>query len=544
MSSRSLFYILFCLTAPLAAQSISGRITDRKDGAPLAHALVTLEPPGGSGLDSIRTGDDGSWSLLLSGMDQEEPAQLPRQAQLYANYPNPFNPSTTIGFSLPRSGMVHLRIYDALGRLADARGASLEAGVYRITWTARGAAGLYFYLLHFEDQILRGKMVQLDGSGRGGLGSFAAGTGAFDAEGSIGKIAQEGIYRLTFNCFGYCSDTLETGLSGSEYITRTLESIHDHALVADLHNDILERMIGDAAYHLIDRHTWWQTDLPRMREGSIDLQVLAVWVDPDAYPLHPFTAALTMFDRLESEVALTAGGLQPVYRAAEIGAAAPTINYVIGVEGGHAIEEDMANLYTLYHRGMRILTFTWNNSTRWAASCDDPNKYTVGLSEFGRRVVRACDSLGILIDVAHVGPKTIEDILATTRNPVIDSHAGAAGLRAHKRNLTDTQIRAIAAGGGVIGVIFYPPFIAASGRPATLATVIAHIDYIVRLVGVDYVALGSDFDGVSDSLPTGLRSTADLPALTLELLKHGYSRQEVEKILGGNFHRVCKQVWQ
>jgi len=544
MSSRTLLVILLGLTAPLTAQTISGKITDRKDGTPLAKALVTLEPLESGTIDSVRTGADGTWSLLITSIEQNDVSHLPRQAQLHANYPNPFNPSTTISFSLPRSGTVRLEVYDALGRLVDARTASLDAGAHRIPWSARGAAGLYFYLLHFENQTLRGKMVQLDGGGGGGLGSFAAGGGEVQSAGEMAEIAKSGIYRLTFSSFGYCPDTLETGLSGSEYIPRTLEHIHDHTLVADLHNDILERMIGDASYHLVDRHSWWQTDLPRMREGGIDLQVLAVWVDPDAYPTHPFNVALDMFDRLESEVSLTAGGLQPVLRAEEIGAATQAIDYIIGVEGGHVIEDDLNKLYDLYHRGMRIFTFTWNNSTRWAASCDDLNKYTVGLSDFGRRVVRACDSLGILIDVAHAGPKTIEDILATTRNPIIDSHTGTAGLRAHKRNLSDDQIRAIAAGGGVIGVIFYPPFIAASGRPATIATVIAHIDYIVHLVGIDYVALGSDFDGVSDSLPAGLRSTADLSNLTVELLKHGYNRVEVEKILGGNFLRVCKQVWR
>ncbi|HPR88389.1 MAG TPA: membrane dipeptidase [bacterium] len=541
MHLRPLALLVLGCAAPLAAQNINGQVTDLRNGSPLAGALITLEAAGSARLDSVRTAADGTWSLLLSGIASEDTPELPHTARLHGNYPNPFNPATTISFELPRDGTVRLAVFDALGRLVDERGAHLGAGVHRIAWQARGAAGIYFYTLHFGNQVLRGKMVQLDGGSGTGLGDFSGG-GAEPAAAVARKSFGAASYRLIFDSFGYCADTLETALNGGEFIARTLESIHDHALVADLHNDILERMIGNTSYHLLDRHTWWQTDLPRMQEGGIDLQLMAVWVDPSEYPTHPFSAAMAMLDRLEREAALTAGGLRQVGSAGEIGSSASTVDYFIGVEGGHAIEEDLANLYTLYHRGMRMLTITWNNSTSWAASCEDANKYTVGLSDFGRRVIHACDSLGIVIDVAHTGPKTIEDILAITRNPIIDSHTGAYGLRAHKRNLTDAQIKAIAAGGGVIGVVFYPPFIAASGRPATIATVIAHIDYIVHLAGIDHVALGSDFDGVSDNLPSGLGSTADLPNLTLELLKHGYSRAEVEKILGGNVRRVWKTI--
>jgi membrane dipeptidase len=186
------------------------------------------------------------------------------------------------------------------------------------------------------------------------------------------------------------------------------------------------------------------------------------------------------------------------------------------------------------------MTITWNASTSWAVAAADARSTTVGLSEYGKRIIRTMDTLGMVIDVAHTGIKTIEDILATTTHPIIDSHAGVRALRDHYRNLTDDQIRSIAASGGVIGVVFYPTFLSASGN-ATLETVFQHIDYIKNLVGIDYVALGSDFDGI-EKVTTGLEDVSRFPALTETLLRHGYSRADVRKILGENFIRVFRSV--
>ena len=431
---------------------------------------------------------------------------------------------------------------------------SLSVGIHHIDWQAKGAAGLYFYSICFDGLILRGKMIQLDaGSGRG-LGAFSAGAIGMDASRSASDWRENEIrlakssggrdYRLIFTLFGYCPDTLGISLAGGEYLERQMGTIHSRALVIDLHNDILERMIEDPGYHLVTRHSYWQTDLPRLRDGGIDLQLFAVWVEPGLYSAAPFAAALRMLERLESEMALANGELRQVRSASEIGASpsAASVDFMIGVEGGHVIENDLNKLYELYHRGVRMLTITWNNSTDWAVSCDDANSSRIGLSDFGRQVIKACDSLGIVIDLSHVGAKTIQDILATSHNPVIASHSGAYALRAHKRNLTDAQIRAIAESGGVIGVIFYPPFIAPSGQSATIQTVIAHIDHIVKLAGIDHAALGSDFDGVGDFLPAGLKDTAAMPGLTLALLQHGYTQEAVEKILGRNILRVFNRV--
>lgn len=213
---------------------------------------------------------------------------------------------------------------------------------------------------------------------------------------------------------------------------------------------------------------------------------------------------------------------------------------VLAVEGGHAIENDLDKLKSYYALGARYLTITWNFSTSWAVAASDSRSSTVGLSDFGRTVIRTMDSLGMIIDVAHTGIKTIRDILAVTKNPIIDSHAGVRALNNHTRNLTDAQIDSIAARGGVIGVVFYPTFLSARGV-ATIDTVIKHIDYIRNRVGIDYVAIGSDWDGI-ESTPVGLEDVSKLPNLTAALLRHGYSATDVIKILGGNFLRVFRQV--
>ncbi|MFZ2865209.1 MAG: dipeptidase, partial [Ignavibacteriaceae bacterium] len=213
---------------------------------------------------------------------------------------------------------------------------------------------------------------------------------------------------------------------------------------------------------------------------------------------------------------------------------------VIGVEGGHHIDDSIDNLIALYNSGMRYLTITWNNSTSWAISANDSRTLTQGLNNFGKTVIRKLDSLGVIIDVSHTGIKTIQDILTITTNPIIASHSGARSIHEHRRNLYDWQIQDIANTGGVIGVVFYPYFLNGSSN-ASIDDVIAHIDHIVNLVGTDYVAIGSDFDGI-EVTPLGLEDVSKFPELTLALLQHGYTEQEVAKFLGGNFKRVFEQV--
>jgi membrane dipeptidase len=328
---------------------------------------------------------------------------------------------------------------------------------------------------------------------------------------------------------------------GSGVVDFQLETVHHHAFVIDLHNDVMEKAI--LGYQIGIRHTVEQSDIPRFREGGMDAQMFALWTDWRDTVAHPaYAYTLQMADTFYAQVARSAGeiGQARTYDETMQLHEAGKLAGILAVEGGHAIENNIDKLKTFYALGARYLTITWNNSTSWAVSAQDSRSATVGLSDFGRLVVRTLDSLGMLIDVSHTGIKTIWDILATTKNPIIASHSGARALNNHYRNLTDDQIDSIAARGGVIGIVFYPTFLSAS-RTATIDTVIRHIDYIRARVGVDYIAIGSDYDGI-ETVPVGLEDVSKLPNLTAALLRKGYSIEDLHKILGGNFLRVFRQV--
>jgi membrane dipeptidase len=320
-----------------------------------------------------------------------------------------------------------------------------------------------------------------------------------------------------------------------------LGNIVRRAIVVDLHNDVLGKVVENN-YQLGVRNAINHSDLPRFRDGGMDIQLLSIWIDPAKYPTTAYEQALKFVDALKDQIARNPNELMQVRQATELEQALAQ-NKLIGilaVEGGHAIENSLVKLKDFYAHGARYLTITWNNSPGWAVSGRDSRSATVGLNDFGRQVIQAMDSLGMIIDVSHTGIKTIEDILTITKNPIVATHSGARTLVNNTRNLSDDQIRKIGATGGVIGVPFYPFFLSGSSR-ATVNDIIRHIDYIVKLVGVDYVAIGSDFDGI-EVAPVDLREVSRLPLLTEALLKKGYSHIEVRKILGENFLRVFRQV--
>jgi membrane dipeptidase len=257
---------------------------------------------------------------------------------------------------------------------------------------------------------------------------------------------------------------------------------------------------------------------------------------------------------------------------------------LIGVEGGHMIEDNWSYLDSLYKRGVRYLTLTWYNSTSWATSSLEESTNNVknlkkGLNDFGKDLVKRMNELGIMVDVSHVGEQTFWDVMAVTTKPVLASHSSVYSVTPHHRNLKDDQIKAIAKNGGVVQVNFGPQFIDSTypnrsrafylthkseidslrqikyvgiGRYINtkypketdalrppISMVFDHIDYIVKLVGVDYVGLGSDFDGTINT-PHDLENVSKYPNITKGLLERGYSKRDIRKIMGGNFIRVFK----
>ena len=363
-------------------------------------------------------------------------------------------------------------------------------------------------------------------------------------------------------------------------------NVHRKAVVFDAHCDTAMRLVGDKPIDLGVRQPDGHMDLPRMREGGLDAQIFAVWIPP-GMPEDRMTArAHAMVDAIweqsrrhsrEMEVALHGKDVKKIARQ---GRAA----VIIGLEGGHIIGESLETLHDYYGRGVRCMTLTWMNTNLWADSSDDTMRWG-GLTDFGRSVVREMDRLGMIIDCSHVSEKTFFDVLATTRSPILVSHSCMRALCDIPRNVSDEELRALAAHGGVICINYYAGFLdaefnkeitklwaeyrakanelavnfggdsykaweslepefhekAAAIPPVPLSRLIDHIDHAVQVAGIDHVGLGSDFDGIS-AAPIGLDDVSKLPLITEELARRGYSDKDIAKILGGNLLKLVEAV--
>jgi membrane dipeptidase len=370
-----------------------------------------------------------------------------------------------------------------------------------------------------------------------------------------------------------------------ERLWRRALEIHRKAIVVDGHNDITSPMI-DEGYDLGTPSVGkYHTDIPRMKQGGVTGQFFSIYVDQRfAKEGGSARRAMDMIDsvyRLSERypndfvMAASAADIRRAKRQKRIAA-------LMGIEGGHAIENSLAALRDFYRLGIRYMTLTHNNTNDWADSCCDTSRHN-GLSDFGREVVREMNRLGMFVDISHVSDKTMSDVLDVSTAPVIASHSSARALANHRRNIPDELLRRIARNGGVVMVNFYPGFIdqkvidaaaersarlkqqldalneqykdnpellsqerdkllAANPLPVTpLSVLIDHIDHIAKVAGIDHVGLGSDFDGVP-SLPEGMQDVAQLPNITYELLRRGYSEQDIRKVLGENLMRAFAQA--
>jgi membrane dipeptidase len=368
------------------------------------------------------------------------------------------------------------------------------------------------------------------------------------------------------------------------------ESIHRRAIVIDLHADTAQRLV-DEDLDLSKRQPDGNLDSVRMKDGGLDAQFFSIWVEPKYYGTggpKAVARADAQIDAVRSlaekfpetwGVATTAADVRRLSGQNKLSA-------LLGMEGGYAIDEKLENVEKYYRLGVRYLSPAWSVSTSWAGSSGDDIGKDRGLNDFGVQVIHEMNRLGIMPDVSHVSDKTFWDMVKTSTKPVIASHSNARALDNVPRNLTDDMIRAISKKGGVVCVVFYPAFIDSAWDkkrnqvdaeiapillkaenetngttaqkhvarekariveyarrlpPVTLAQLVDHIDYIVKIAGVDHVGIGSDFDGIA-STPKDLGSVADLPHLTEELLRRGYSAVDVEKILGGNILRVMEET--
>jgi membrane dipeptidase len=315
--------------------------------------------------------------------------------------------------------------------------------------------------------------------------------------------------------------------------------------VIDMHNDMPTKVL-DEGYNPDVAHPVGvgHTDLPRLLASGLTATVLVSWVDAvyaTRTPDGSFARAMAGLDVVHAFVARHPNHLTFATTADDVRAAeqARKIAIFAAVEGGHAIEDSLDKLTELHQRGARYLTLTWNNGNAWAGSSNGVDgSRTGGLTAFGREVIRTMNRLGMIVDVSHVSPETLADVLAVSDQPVIASHSSARALNDHPRNLDDDQLRAIAAAGGIVNVNFFPKFIDSRfPDPVPMERVVDHIEHIARVAGVEHVGLGSDFDGIP-AVPVGLEDVAAMPAIAQVMLDRGWSAAEIAQVLGLNMLRL------
>lgn len=386
-----------------------------------------------------------------------------------------------------------------------------------------------------------------------------------------------------------------TVFAGSLFLTinsvaQSNKGVHRRAIVVDTHNDCLSGQVLEGR-DISVLQTQGHSDYVRWKKGGVDIQFFSVYTgETPRSKLGFYHDALEEIDSLNRIVLRHPDKFDfaTSYRQAKQKVHRNRVVAMIGVEGGHMIESDLSKFDSLINKGMTYLTLTWNNSTEWATSAMDESGAgkslaTKGLSDFGRQVVRRLNEKGVMVDLSHVGEQTFTDVLAITIKPVILTHSSVWNLCPVFRNVKDDQIKAVAKNGGVICVNFYPAFISklfietrkyweGKGKDSVLIQwqnieglnkqqaldrwkglltaelqkvmpgvkeIADHIDYIVKLVGVDYVGIGADYDGIG-FVPQGLEDVSTYPRVTTELKARGYSNKEIKKILGGNVLRVLK----
>ena len=372
----------------------------------------------------------------------------------------------------------------------------------------------------------------------------------------------------------------------NEGLSSRARQIHFSSVVFDTHVDTPQRLLFDH-FDLAKRDTEGCVDIPRMREGGVGAIIFALWVPGEITGSAATRRARELLDATLNQIEIHKTELSLATTVEEVRSARARgkIAVLLGIEGGHAIDSDLAVLREFYAHGVRYMTLTHNAATEWADSCKGAARHN-GLTEFGREVVGEMNRLGMLVDVSHVSDATFYDVLRTSNVPVIASHSCCRALCDHPRNLDDAMIQALAAQGGVIHIAFHDGFLsqeyASASREQTSEIdlrenavnekfgdnearkfmewqrlndelirrnklpqvswekIVEHVDYAAQLAGADHVGLGSDFDGAF--MPLGMENASKLPFITEGLLARGYTESDIKKILGENTLRVMNDA--
>jgi membrane dipeptidase len=399
---------------------------------------------------------------------------------------------------------------------------------------------------------------------------------------------------LTFSVALVLSLSALAQTNNNSNVSPKARAVHDSAIVIDTHADTPQRFL-DENFDIgsTDPKDIGHISLDKARAGNLGAEFFSIWVDPETNQGHFAQHTLDLIDSVYEQAARHPDRMMMAFSTDDIDRAhkQKKLAALMGIEGGHSIENDIHLLRDFYRLGVRYMTLSWSNTNEWADSSgdiDDPKiQHHNGLTDFGKQVVLEMNRLGMIVDISHVADKTFWDTIATTRAPVIASHSSARVLTNAPRNMTDDMLRAVAKNGGVVDVNFFSGFLdqnywnalqaqkteqaaatrayldklKAEGKQITyvdddritrewmakiprppFTVLIDHIDHIAKVAGIDHVGLGSDFDGVSGATPAGMDSAADLPKITQALLDRGYSAEDIHKILGGNVLRVFKEV--
>jgi membrane dipeptidase len=368
-------------------------------------------------------------------------------------------------------------------------------------------------------------------------------------------------------------------------------AVHKSAIIIDTHADTPQRFV-DENWSFTDPLNGGMLNYDSAKKGNLAAQFFSIWVNPGQYPNASAHRTLSLIDGTLEQVRHHADKLQLCLSADDILASHThgKFGVLMGIEGGHSIEDDLGLLRDYYRLGVRYMTLTWSNTNNWADSSgdiDDPSiEHHNGLTPFGKQVVAEMNRLGMMVDVSHVSDKTFWDVIATTRAPVIASHSSSRALTKAPRNMTDEMLQAVAENNGVVMVNFFPAFIDENWRQAWAAeaperkkaqtaleveykakglpvlytasdkidrefaakigrapfnSLIDHFDHVIKIAGIDHVGIGTDFDGIPVP-PEGIDSAADFPKITAALMARGYSAEDMHKLLGGNILRVFREV--
>jgi membrane dipeptidase len=400
-------------------------------------------------------------------------------------------------------------------------------------------------------------------------------------------MGRSGLFAICVALGGVLSLVAVTAKSQTQTnISPAARELHFQSIVVDTHDDTTQRLL-DPKFDFGARHTDGSVDIPRMREGGLSAIFFSIWIPGTVTGPTAVQRALDQIGAVRETVARHPNDLVLCTTADEIrhAKAANKIAVLIGVEGGHMINNSLANLDKFFALGVRYMTLTHTVNTDWADASTDKAAHN-GLTEFGKQVVREMNRLGMMVDISHVADKTFYDVLAVSKAPVIASHSSCRALCSAPRNMTDDMIKALAAKGGVIQINYHIGFLSQQFQDASKAhpelgkeieaeskkrcgdneacqlieadkitrdlvaqgklprvdwtEIIKHIDHAVKLAGVDHVGLGSDFDGAD--MPYGMEDVSDIPQITNALLAKGYSPADVRKILGGNTLRLMQDV--